>query len=110
VRCTEGKYKLCPEMAFAACPAKKSTGESGLATHGCLTKYFNIPADFCYKLPDGGACEDGVLVEPLVVAVHAVRMVYVQPGDDVVSFGAVGLLTAVAARTYGASKVVAVIF
>lgn len=100
-RCKEGLYNLCPKMKFAACPPD---------TDGMLAKYFKIPADFCYKLPKGVGLDEGVLVEPLAVAVHAVRMINVKPGQSVVVFGSgtIGILSAAVAKAYGASKVVAV--
>lgn len=100
-RCKEGLYNLCPQMKFAACPPD---------TDGMLTKYFKIPADFCYKLPDGVGLDEGALVEPLAVAVHAVRMVNIKPGQTVVVFGSgtIGILSAAVAKAYGASKTIAV--
>lgn len=100
-RCKEGLYNICPKMKFAAAPPD---------TDGLLTKYFKIPADFCYKLPKGVSLEEGVMVEPLAVAVHAVRMINVKPGQSVVVFGSgtIGLLSAAVAKAYGASKIVAI--
>jgi D-xylulose reductase len=100
-RCKEGLYNLCPKMKFAASPPD---------TDGMLAKYFKIPADFCYRLPNGVALDEGVLVEPLAVAAHAVRMINVKPGQTVVVFGAgtIGVLSAAVAKAYGASKIVAV--
>lgn len=100
-RCKEGLYNLCPKMKFAACPPDMD---------GMLAKYFKIPADFCYKLPKGVGLEEGVLVEPLAVAVHAVRMANAQPGQSVAVFGSrtIGVLSAAVTKVYGAGKVVAV--
>ena len=100
-RCKEGLYNLCPKMRFAAAPPD---------TDGMLTKYFKLPGDFCYKLPEWVGLDEGVLVEPLAVAVHAVRMIGVKPGQSVVIFGSgtVGLLSAAVAKAYGAKEVVAV--
>jgi D-xylulose reductase len=88
-------------MRFAACPPD---------TPGCLSKYFKIPADFCYKLPAGVSLQEGVLAEPLAVAAHAVRMIGVKPGQSVVIFGSgtIGLLCGAVARRFGAKKIVAV--
>ena len=76
--------------------------------HGTLTKLFKVPEDFCYKLPDQTSLEEGVLVEPLAVAVHAVKMAPVQCGDTVVILGSgtIGLLCAAVARGFGAAKVI----
>lgn len=100
-RCKEGYYNLCPDMKFAACPP---------ITPGCLTKYFKIPADFCYKLSPGVSLQEGVLAEPLAVAVHAVRMIGIRPGQSLVIFGAgtIGLLCGAVARSFGAKKIIAI--
>ena len=100
VRCKEGKYNLCPHMAFASTPP----------FDGTLTKYYVIPSDLCFKLPDHVSLEAGALVEPSAVAVHVVRQGGVVPGSTVVVFGAgpIGLLCASVARGFGASKIVIV--
>ncbi|KAK5453635.1 hypothetical protein LTS15_006822 [Exophiala xenobiotica] len=101
IRCKEGFYNLCPDMKFAACPPN---------TPGCLTKYYKLPADFCYRLPAGVSLQEGVLAEPLAVAAHAVRMVDIRPGQSVVIFGSgtIGLVCGAVARMLGAKKIVAV--
>jgi D-xylulose reductase len=101
VRCKEGHYNLCPEMKFAACPPD---------TNGALTKWFRVPADFCYKLPPHISLEEGVLAEPLAVAAHAVKMVGIKPGQTVVIFGSgtIGLVCGAVAKHFGAKTIVAV--
>ncbi|RCI12697.1 hypothetical protein L249_0669 [Ophiocordyceps polyrhachis-furcata BCC 54312] len=98
--CLAGKYNLCEDMQFAATPPH----------HGTLTGVFSAPADFCYRLPDSVSLQEGALVEPLAVAVHAVRQAQITPGLSVAVMGAgpVGLLCAAVARAYGASVVVSV--
>lgn len=100
VRCREGKYNLCPDMAFAATPP----------FDGTLAKYYALPEDFCYKLPESVSLEEGALMEPLAVGVHISKQGQVKPGDSVVVFGAgpVGLLCMAVAKAFGASKIVAV--
>lgn len=100
VRCKDGKYNLCPEMAFAATPP----------FDGTLAKYYSLPEDFCYKLPESVSLQEGAVVEPLSVAVHIVRQASVFPGASVVVFGAgpVGLLCCAVARAFGATKIVAI--
>ncbi|KAI9890622.1 MAG: hypothetical protein M1814_003820 [Vezdaea aestivalis] len=100
VRCKEGRYNLCPEMAFAATPP----------FDGTLAKYYALPEDYCYLLPGEMSLDEGALVEPLSVAVHIVRTANVKPGQSVIVFGAgpVGLLCGAVARAFGATKVVAV--
>lgn len=100
VRCKEGKYNLCVDMAFAATPPYDGT----------LAKYYVLPEDFCYKLPETVTLEEGALMEPLSVAVHITKQSNLKEGDTCVVFGAgpVGLLCCAVARALGASKVVAV--
>lgn len=99
--CKRGRYNLCPDMLFAADPPK---------FHGTLTKYFRLPADFCYKIADSMSLSDTVLIEPLAVAVHTVRLADLRPGNRVIVFGAgtVGLFCAGVAREFGASVVISV--
>lgn len=99
--CKAGRYHLCSQMKFAASPPD---------THGTLTKYFRMPEDYCYKIPDDMSLQHAVLMEPLSVGVHAVRLAGVAPDDRVVVFGAgtVGLFCAAVAREFGASVVVSV--
>ncbi|RAK97675.1 NAD(P)-dependent alcohol dehydrogenase [Aspergillus ibericus CBS 121593] len=100
-RCKAGRYNLCPAMKFAADPP---------VVHGTLTKYFMLPADFCYKISENIGLDEAVLLVPLAVGIHAVRLADVKPGQSVVVFGAgtVGLFCAAVAREFGASIVVSV--
>jgi D-xylulose reductase len=87
-------------MAFAATPPYDGT----------LAKYYILPEDLCYKLPENMTLEEGALIEPLAVAVHITKQSGVKQGDSVVVFGAgpVGLLCCAVARAFGAKKLVAV--
>ncbi|GAA6040119.1 hypothetical protein JCM8097_002036 [Rhodosporidiobolus ruineniae] len=99
--CKAGEYHRCPNMIFAATPPYDGT----------LAGRYILPADLCYKLPDNMSMEEGALLEPLSVGVHAVfRVAEMKAGTNVVVFGAgpVGLLTAAAAKGLGAAKVIAV--
>ncbi|CAH2269396.1 sorbitol dehydrogenase-like [Pararge aegeria] len=95
--CKTGRYHLCPEMQFCAAPP----------THGNLVRYYKHPGDFCYKLPDHVSMEEGALLEPLSVGIHACRRGGVTGGDVVLVLGAgpIGLVTLLAAKAMGASKV-----
>lgn len=87
-------------MKFAATPP----------VNGTLTKYYALPEDFCYKLPDHVSLEAGALVEPLSVSVHVVKLAEIKPASSVVVFGAgaIGLLCCAVARAFGAQKIVCV--
>lgn len=60
-----------------------------------------------YKLPNNVSDKEGALVEPTAVAVQAIKEGNVLFGDTVAIFGAgpIGLLTTIAAKAAGASKI-----
>ncbi|GAA5918847.1 hypothetical protein JCM1841_002769 [Sporobolomyces salmonicolor] len=99
--CKGGHYERCPEMIFAATPPYDGT----------LTSFYTLPADLCYPIPANMSLEEGALIEPMSVAVHAVHNVAQMPhAANVVVFGAgpVGLLTCAVAKGLGARQVIAV--
>lgn len=59
------------------------------------------------RLPDHVSMEEGALLEPLSVGVHACRRGGLMAGDSVLVLGAgpIGLLTMLTAKAMGASKV-----
>ena len=69
--CKDGKYNLCPDVIFFATPP----------VQGALQNYVVHPADMCFKLPENVSTEEGALVEPLCVGLHACRQGGVKLGD-----------------------------
>ncbi len=59
--CLAGKYNLCAEVRFCAAPP----------FDGAIRRRIVHPAAFCHRLPEGLSMEEGALIEPLAVAVHA---------------------------------------
>jgi L-iditol 2-dehydrogenase len=61
-----------------------------------------------FKLPQGVGLEDGAMVEPLAVGIHACRRSGLAPGQSAAVLGAgpIGLLAAQAAAAYGAFPVI----
>jgi len=96
--CKEGGYNLCPDMQFCATPP----------VHGNLARYYVHAADFCYKLPDHMTLEEGALMEPLAVGVHACTRAGVGLGKKVLICGAgpIGLVNLITAKAMGATEVV----
>lgn len=74
---------------------------------GNLTKYYAHAADYCYKLPDHVTMEEGALLEPLSVGVHACRRADVSIGSTVLILGAgpIGLVTLLVAKSMGATDI-----
>lgn len=95
--CKTGKYNLCPDVVFCATPP----------IDGNLCRYYKHAADFCFKLPDHVSLEEGALLEPLSVGVHACRRAGVTLGSSVLVCGAgpIGLVNLLAAKAMGAAKV-----
>ncbi|WP_079477563.1 2,3-butanediol dehydrogenase [Halobacillus salinus] len=81
----------------------------GLHGDGGFTSYANVPEANAYLLPDTLTLKDGALVEPMAVAVQAVKESEMQFGDTVAVFGAgpIGLVTIEAAKAAGASRIIA---
>ena len=79
----------------------------GLHGDGGFTKYVNVPESNVYALPETLTLQDGALVEPTAVAVQAVKEGNMKFGDTVAIYGAgpIGLLTVIAAKAAGASKI-----
>lgn len=99
-RCKSGFYNLCPEMRFAATPPYDGT----------LTRFYKLPEDLCYKLPENMSMQEGALMEPTAVAVHVCKQAEVKLRDSLVVFGAgpIGLLCCAVGKAFGASKVICV--
>lgn len=95
--CVEGKYNLCKDLGFV--------GLSGGA--GGFAAYSVVPARMAHKMPEGLSMEQGALVEPAAVALHAVRVSTIKAGDTAAVFGAgpIGLLVVEALRAAGAARV-----
>nr|XP_020488167.1 sorbitol dehydrogenase [Labrus bergylta] len=93
-----GRYNLSPTIFFCATPPDD----------GNLCRYYTHSANFCYKLPDNVTFEEGALIEPLSVGIHACRRAGVTLGSSMLICGAgpIGLVCLVVAKAMGASQVV----
>lgn len=62
---------------------------------------------FC-RLPDHVSLEEGAILEPLAVGVHACKRAGVTVGSTVLVLGAgpIGLVSLLAAKAFGASQVI----
>lgn len=81
----------------------------GLGQHnGAFAEYVRIGGTGAHRLPDHVSFEDGALVEPLAVGLHAVEKGKVGRGDTVLIVGAgpVGLAIALWCRFSGARRVI----
>ena len=94
----QGMYNLDPDVRFWATPP----------IHGCLRESIVHPANLTFKLPDNVSFEEGALVEPLAIGVHAAKKARIAPGDTALVLGAgtIGIVTALAAVAAGCSHVI----
>jgi D-xylulose reductase len=93
-----GIYNLDPEVVFWATPP----------VHGCLRTSVVHPAGFTYKLPENISYEEGAMVEPLAIGMHAAVKARITPGDIalVIGAGTIGVMTCLAALAGGCSQVI----
>jgi L-iditol 2-dehydrogenase len=94
--CTHGQYHICDNLKVM-----------GFQTTGAASDYFILPARNVIVLPDGVDYDMGAMIEPIAVAVHAVRRLGSVEGKMILVLGAgpIGNLVAQTAKGLGASKV-----
>ena len=87
-----------------------NSGPEGAFTPYLLVRGVTRDQRCVHRLPEGLNFEQGALVEPLSVSMHAVHQGGVQPGDKVVVFGAgpIGLGAVLVLGYYGVRDVVVV--
>jgi len=92
--CHRGKYNICMKLKVIGCQAP-----------GAMAEYLVVPAAKVVPLPETMSYEEGALVEPLAVAVHAMARGGYPGGKKVVILGAgtIGLLTMQVAKAHGAA-------
>ncbi len=80
----------------------------GLGIDGAFAKFLKISARNIYKLPENVTYDVGTLIEPFCACVHATEKVRIGAGDTVVVTGPgpMGLLTLIASKIAGASRVI----
>ncbi len=94
--CRHGKYNLCESLKVM-----------GFQTTGVASEYFAVDAKKVTPLPEDMSLDEGAMIEPLAVAVHAVRRAGDVTGQDICVLGAgpIGILVAQAAKGMGARRV-----
>lgn len=94
--CRHGKYNLCEELKVM-----------GFQTTGMASEYFVVDAEKVLALPENMSFDEGAMLEPLAVSVHAVRRFGDIEGMDVAVLGAgpIGNLVAQTAKGLGARRV-----
>lgn len=94
--CRHGKYNLCEKLKVM-----------GFQTTGTASEYFAVDAAKVTALPEEMSYDEGAMIEPLAVAVHAVKRAGDVKGMKIAVLGAgpIGILVAQTAKGLGAESV-----
>jgi L-iditol 2-dehydrogenase len=95
--CHLGHPNLCTNLDF-----------TGLyPVPGALQEYVTVPAECCFPVPDTIGDAEAAMLEPLGIAMHAVNLAHIKPGDTVavVGSGTIGLGCLQMAKIAGAGAV-----
>lgn len=98
--CEKGNYSLCKHYKFI-----------GSSLSGAMAEYVAVPARNLVKLPDTLDLQTAAIIEPLTVALHALKQNSHQPGKNVavLGMGTIGCLLAQTVLHQGAANVTAVV-
>ena len=93
--CRHGKYNLCEKLKVM-----------GFQTTGAASEYFIAKASRVTLLPQEMSYDEGAMIEPLAVTVHAVNRAGSIAGQKVAILGAgpIGILLAQSAKALGAAQ------
>ena len=94
--CRHGRYNICDELKVM-----------GFQTTGTASTLFAVDQSKVTKLPDEMSFDEGAMIEPLAVALHAIRTGEDVEGKNVLVLGAgpIGNLVAQTAKGFGAAHV-----
>lgn len=99
--CRSGRYNLCENIAFMSSAIKRPGGEGGMA------EYIIRPSSYVYKIPDTMTYDQAALIEPISVAMHAVRRSGIKPGQNaaILGCGPIAGCILLVLHAFGISKV-----
>ena len=94
--CTHGKYNLCEELKVM-----------GFQTTGTASEYFTVDAAKVTPLPETMSYDEGAMMEPLAVTVHAAKRFPELKGARVAILGCgpIGILLMQSCKALGAASV-----
>lgn len=106
-----GKCFYCQRGEINLCDNRRVMGVSTpeYRRHGAFAEYVAVPQHILYRLPDEVSFDQAVMLEPLAVAFHAVRITPIEINDSVLVVGAgmIGLLIVQALRLAGCGQIIA---
>ncbi len=95
-----GECRYCKMGDFAKCEKLYAIGS---LQHGGFAEYTKMPAQNLVHLPDNVSYEEGALIEPSAVALHALYKTHIKMGDEVavVGCGTIGEMLIYWAKQFG---------
>lgn len=94
--CSIGRTNCCADLKVI-----------GVHINGGMQEIISHPAHLITKVPDNVSLELLPLAEPLTIALHAIHRTNVKMGEfvTIIGAGAIGLMTALATKLYGATPI-----
>lgn len=102
-----GKCDLCKRKLFEMC---RNYNYLGSRCNGGFAEFVSVPEWNLIELPDNVTYEQAAMLEPMSVAVHAIRRVNIQPNDTVAvqGLGTIGLLVTMFLKEMGIRNILAI--
>ena len=102
--CRRGDTNQCPNLEILGVSTER------FRRHGAYAEYVALPRALVHSVPEAMPLEQAAMVEPVSVAVHAVKRTPLQPDDlvVVVGTGMIGLLVVQALKAKGCGHLIAV--
>jgi L-iditol 2-dehydrogenase len=99
-QCRAGRLHTCRRLLFMGSPGQAA---------GALAERSVVPAGCCFKIPESVSLDEAMLVEPLSVALHAVRLAQLEAGMKiaVLGTGPIGLTVMLCAKANASCTIVA---
>ena len=97
--CLKKQYEMCRSYSYL-----------GSRRDGGFAEYVAVPVDNLLELPDNVSFEEAAMLEPMAVAVHAMRRVRPTPADTVAvcGMGTIGLLLIMFLKEAGVENILVV--
>jgi L-iditol 2-dehydrogenase len=98
--CDQGYHNLCPNVEFLGAPPR----------HGALTSQITVPMESIIALPEGMTADQGAMLEPLGVCIHAIDLAKPRLLESVAVLGCgpIGLGIVQLLRLSGCAQIIAV--
>lgn len=110
-----GVFPLIPCKSCGPCRKKqyemcRSYGYIGSRQNGSFAEYVAVPADNLIEVPGNVSMQEAAMLEPMAVAVHAMRRVIPTPEDTVavLGLGTIGMLLVMFLREAGIKNMVVI--